>query len=222
VVFFCFSGTLKPTAAVFPMFLIAYPGGGFTAIEPIREINHDRAFELLECLAGEYHTHQDIDRLISECWQVVEALCLCVPTIDGLTWDMGKLKQSPALIKSLFLDEESTIVRIHRFEPKVRPKEDGDRLEDLEFPSGGCDRADQLASFFNSTEWPPSEVERLLRLCSREELHSLAYSMSELSNPDRRIAEKAKAIFEEEYDMDDVEQMLNAVRAGGDPENAPS
>lgn len=201
------------------MYLIAYPSGGFTAIEPIREINHDRAFELLECLASEYHADQDIDRLIADCWQVVEALCLCVPSIDGMGWDMGKLRQSPGLIKSLFLDQESTIVRIHQFEPKKRPKEDGDRLEDLDFPSGGCDRADQLASFFNSTEWPPSEVERLLKLCSREELHSLAYSMGELSNPDRRIAEKAKAIFEEEYDEAEVDQMLNAVRAGADPGN---
>jgi hypothetical protein len=190
--------------------IITYPSGGFTWIEPVREHNHDRALDLLNCLVSEYNVTPDITRIIDRFWPLIDALCRMLPTIEGMGWQMDELKKSPELVRSLFLCDESTFLAMHNFEPKQRvtPKEE-ERLEDLPFPSGGNAKADQIAAFIGSTEWGPSEIKALFEFCSREELHSISYSLSELANPDRRIKERALAIVEEEFSEDDLDRAMN-------------
>ncbi len=97
------------------------------------------------------------------------------------------------------------MLKMHEFEPKHREALDAiadESLplipENLPFPSGGNLKADRIASYLHGTEWGPQQVERLFQWLSREELSSLIWSLSELGNPDRRIAEE-KAKIAEEY-----------------------
>lgn len=201
----------------FAMHLITYPDGGFTAIEPLREIHHDRAIELLMALMSAFVASEgDLDATIEQCWPIVEAICLMTPTVPGLGWDMAKLRNAPELVRELFLDADGVFLKLHEFEPKQRPTKApkvGEKEEvELEFPSGGNDRADQIAAFMHSSQWGPSEIKALFELCSREELHSLSYTLGELADPDRREQQKRDQLaaeVAEEYGDDELDRVMN-------------
>ncbi|MGL4622368.1 MAG: hypothetical protein ACRCZS_25465 [Chroococcidiopsis sp.] len=176
----------------------------------MRECDHDRAISLVSLLQSEYAAGKAVEQIVAEFWPIVEALCLMMPTVAPLHWQMDELKGSPGLVRSFFLEPECTFIQIHTFEPKRRDKPpEEERLEDLPFPSGGNLRADQIAAFINSTQWPPSEIQSLFAMVSREELSSISYSLSELADPDRRIAERAKAIAEQEYGDDAIDLAMD-------------
>ena len=186
--------------------LIRYQGGGFSKILPLREVDHDSTIELLiviqnAWLSGEENTAAIVD----EFWQIITAICRSVPCVPGLEWDLEQLKNDLPLVEALFLRPDGTMLQLHEFEPKTRESRDAIAdeslpliAENLPFPTGGNAKADRIASYLYGTEWGPQQVEGLFRWLSREELSSLIWSLSELGNPDRRIADE-KAKIAEEY-----------------------
>ena len=181
--------------------LIRYQGGGFTKILPLREVDHDSTIELLIVLQNAWMANQEnTTAIVAEFWQIFDAICRSVPCVPGLGWDLEQLKNDLPLVEALFLRHDGTMLKMHEFEPKTRESRDAIAdeslpliAENLPFPTGGNPKADRIASYLYGTEWGPQQVEGLFKWLSREELSSLIWSLSELGNPDRRIAdEKAK------------------------------
>ena len=184
--------------------LIRYQGGGFTKILPLREVDHDSTIELLIVLQNAWMGNQEnTAAIVGEFWQILDAICRAVPCVPGLGWDLEQLKDDLPLIEALFLRPDGTMLKLHEFEQKSRESFDAiadESLplipENLPFPTGGNGRADRIASYLYGTEWGPQQVEGLFKWLSREELSSLIWSLSELGNPDRRIAEEKAKIAE--------------------------
>ena len=181
--------------------LIRYQGGGFTKILPLRESAHDSTIELLIVIQNAWLGNQEnTAAIVAEFWQIITAICRAVPCVPGLGWDLEQLKDDLPLVEALFLRPDGTMLKLHEFEPKSRDSLDAIAdeslpllAENLPFPTGGNPKADRIASYLYGTEWGPQQVEGLFKWLSREELSSLIWSLSELGNPDRRIAdEKAK------------------------------
>lgn len=169
-------------------------------------MDHDSTIELLFVIQNAWTTNsQNTSAIVAEFWQIIVAICRSVPTVPGLNWDFEQLRADEPLIEALLLRPDGTMLKMHEFEPKHREALDAiadESLplipENLPFPSGGNLKADRIASYLHGTEWGPQQVERLFQWLSREELSSLIWSLSELGNPDRRIAEE-KAKIAEEY-----------------------
>jgi len=186
--------------------LIRYQGGGFTKILPLREVDHDSTIELLIFLQNSWLGNQEnTAAIVGEFWQILAAICRAVPCVPGLEWDLEQLKNDLPLVEALFLRPDGTMLQLHDFEPKTRESRDAIAdeslpliAENLPFPTGGNPKADRIASYLYGTEWGPQQVEGLFKWLSREELSSLIWSLSELGNPDRRIADE-KAKIAEEY-----------------------
>lgn len=174
-------------------------------MKPLRESDHDQAIELIATLQNAWiDSGKNTFAVISEFWQLVNAICLMIPTVPGLDWDLDKLQADFTLLESLFFHPECTFLKLHEFEPKQRKHLDAiedESLplipENLPFPSGGNTKADRIASYLHGTEWGPVQVRGLFEWLSREELASVIWSLSELANPDRRIDEIKSAIAEE-------------------------
>jgi len=186
--------------------LIRYQGGGFTKILPLREVDHDSTIELLIFLQNSWlGSQENTAAIVGEFWQILAAICRAVPCVPGLGWDLEQLKDDLPLVEALFLRPDGTMLKLHEFEPKSRESLDAIAdeslpliAENLPFPTGGNAKADRIASYLYGTEWGPQQVEGLFRWLSREELSSLIWSLSELGNPDRRIADE-KAKIAEDY-----------------------
>ena len=186
--------------------LIRYQGGGFTKILPLREVDHDSTIELLIVIQNAWLGNQEnTAAIVGEFWQIITAICRAVPCVSGLGWDLEQLKNDLPLVEALFLRPDGTMLKLHEFEPKSRESLDAIAdeslpliAENLPFPTGGNPKADRIASYLFGTEWGPQQVEGLFKWLSREELSSLIWSLSELGNPDRRIADE-KAKIAEEY-----------------------
>lgn len=182
--------------------LIRYKSGGFSKIKPLREADHDSAVELAIVLQEAWiESGQDTVGIIEAFWQIIQALCQMIPTVKGLEWDFDALREDHELIERFFLHPDCAFIELHTFDPKSRVSPNA--LEDesvpllpenLPFPSGGNDFADRVASYLHGTEWGPRQVQDLFEWLSREELSSMLWSLSELSNPDRRIDEIKTAI----------------------------
>ena len=189
--------------------LIRYQGGGFTKILPLREADHDSTIELLIFIQNAWlKNEENTSAIVAEFWQIIAAICRSVPTVPGLGWDLEQLRTDEPLIEALFLRPDGTMLKMHEFEPKSRESLDAIAdeslpliVENLPFPSGGNPKADRIASYLYGTEWGPQQVEGLFQWLSREELSSLIWSLSELGNPDRRIAEEKAKIAEEYGEM---------------------
>ena len=186
--------------------LIRYQGGGFTKILPLREVDHDSTIELLIVIQNAWLGNQEnTSAIVAEFWQIITAICGAVPCVSGLGWDLEQLRDDLPLVEALFLRPDGTMLKLHEFEPKSRESLDAIAdeslpliAENLPFPTGGNPKADRIASYLFGTEWGPQQVEGLFKWLSREELSSLIWSLSELGNPDRRIADE-KAKIAEEY-----------------------
>ena len=186
--------------------LIRYQGGGFTKILPLREVDHDSTIELLIVLQNAWLGNQEnTAAIVAEFWQIFDAICRAVPCVPGLGWDLEQLRDDLPLVEALFLRPDGTMLKLHEFEPKSRESLDAIAdeslpliAENLPFPTGGTPKADRIASYLFGTEWGPQQVEGLFKWLSREELSSLIWSLSELGNPDRRIADE-KAKIAEQY-----------------------
>lgn len=189
--------------------LIRYQGGGFTKVLPLRESAHDAAIELVVFLQNQWiQSNQNTEAIVTEFWQIIAAICKAIPTANGLGWDLEQLKSDTPLVEAFFLHPQGTIFKLHDFEAKSREVLDAIEdeslpliAENLPFPSGGNAKADRIASYLHGTEWGPQQVESLFKWLSREELSSLIWSLCELGNPDRRIADEKAKIAEEYGDI---------------------
>ena len=198
--------------------MIRYQGGGFTKILPLREVDHDSTIELLIVIQNAWLGNQEnTAAIVAEFWQIFDAICRAVPCVSGLGWDLEQLRNDLPLVEALFLRPDGTMLKLHEFEPKSRESLDAIAdeslpliAENLPFPTGGNPKADRIASYLFGTEWGPQQVEGLFKWLSREELSSLIWSLSELGNPDRRIADEKAKIAESYGDVPfDVDAFMN-------------
>ena len=193
--------------------LLSYEGGGFTKVLPVRESDHDQVIELIAFLQSQWLEidADEADRtavIIQKYWEIIEALTLLIPTVQGLGWKIEKLKQNPDLVKFFFLHPEGSFWTLHEFEVKgdttTRPNcledESVDLIpENLPFPTSGNNNADKIASYLHGTEWGPIAIKALFDWCSREEIAGVQFTLGELSDPDRRINKEKQRIADSIY-----------------------
>ena len=181
-------------------------------------MDHDSTIELLIVIQNAWLGNQEnTAAIVAEFWQIITAICRSVPCVPGLGWDLEQLRDDLPLVEALFLRPDGTMLKLHEFEPKSRESLDAIAdeslpliAENLPFPTGGNPKADRIASYLFGTEWGPQQVEGLFKWLSREELSSLIWSLSELGNPDRRIADEKAKIAEEYGDIPfDVEAFMD-------------
>lgn len=130
-------------------------------------------------------------------------------TAPGLEWDFEKLKDDHAILEDFFLKPDAFFVKMHEFEPKEHAKTTKKGDFEIPPPVSGNLQADRIASYLHNTEWPPSEVENILKWLSREDLHNVIWTMTELAIPDRRIdEEKQKIVDDYGLDLEEIAQSL--------------
>jgi len=197
--------------------LLSYSGGGFTKVLPVRESDHDQAIELVTFLQSEWLKLEiaDEERTNLVCdrfWDIIKAVCLMIPTVPGLNWQLDKLRQTPELIQFFFLNPEGSFWKLHEFEflgdttdrPNCLTDDKVDLLpENLPFPTSGNRTADKIASYLYGTEWGPGQIRELFEWCSREEIAGIQYTIGELANPDKRIDAEKKRIADNFYQTAD-------------------
>ena len=188
--------------------LIRYPKGGFTYVFPLRESHHDTAIALLTTVQKLWIEHGEDFSIVPEVFPLIRSICLMTPTAPGLDWDFEQLTSSNEILKEFFFKSDCHYVKMHEFEPKSNELPDKGEFK-ISPPESGNPKADRIASYLHNTEWPPSEVEKLLGWLSREELHNVVWSMTELAIPDRRIEiEKQKIVEEWGIDLEEISQMI--------------
>lgn len=193
--------------------LIAYKGGGFTYCLPLREADHDHAMDLLFTLQSTWiesqrslSSDEATIAVVKQFFPLIRSICLMTPTLPGLEWQFDKLQDEFDLVESLFLHPDGPFLKLHEFEVKESAeKEKPFGVDSLSFPASGNDRADRVASYLHGTEWGPTQVEKLFKFLSREELSGVVWVLQQLANPeDRMEAEKANIMAEYDLDFDAI------------------